>query len=183
MVQTLASSTDLLCPVSEFIKRVDQAAIGKLASNTTTPVSAAELLTDANVIAALRDASGIFESAASVGGRYSKEDIAVILAAANTNAQGMLFRIVADVAWAQLFERRPNKDIPTPASMERSLQWLDYLADGRRIFPFLESEEAGHIERIESSVDDIELRNGVVYQAQAYYGVRSDRNRGLLGRG
>lgn len=175
MAQTLASAAVPLCPVAEFLRRVDQAAVAKLASNTGTPVPLANLPTDPNVIAALRSASGTFEAAASVGGRYSKEDLAAILAATNTNAQALLYQIVTDLAWAALFERRPNKDLPTPASMERSLQWLDWLSDGRRIFPFLESEAAGVIQHVESSVDDVEQRNGAVYQARAYYGRRSDR--------
>ena len=177
MPQTLASSTALLCPVEEFLKRVDKTAVAKLASDTTTPVPAADLPTDPNVIAALRDASGVVESATSVGGRYSKADIAAILAKPTSNACGLLYRIVTDIAWAGLFERRPNKDMPTPPSMERSLAWLDMLADGKRIFPFLESEDAGVMQRVESTVDDVDQRNGAVYQARAFYGVRSDRVR------
>jgi len=178
MPQTLASSTALLCPVSEFLKRVDVSAVGKLASDMATPIAPAALATNANVLAALQDAGGLFESACSVGGRYSQQDIAVILAAPTTAACGMMWRIITDIAWAGLFERRPNKDVPTPPSLERSLQWLDMLADGRRIFPFLQSEHAGVMQVVESSVDDVETRNGAVYQARAFYGTRSDRDRG-----
>lgn len=178
MPQTLASSTGLL-PVAEFLKRVDPLAVGKLASDVAgVPVVAGALPTNPNVLAALLDASGLFESACSVGGRYSKEDIAVILAAPTTAACGMMWRILTDIAWAGLFERRPNKDIPTPPSLERSLAWLDMLADGRRIFPFLQSEDAGVMEVVHVTPDDIEQRNGAVYQARAFYGTRSDRDRG-----
>lgn len=179
MAQTLASSTSLLCPVAEFLKRVDQVAVAKLASNTSTPVVIGSLPADPNVIAALQDAGGVFESAVSVGGRYSQADIAAILAAPTTNACGMLYRIITDLAWASLFERRPNKDMPTPASMERSLAWLDMLADGRRIFPFLESEAAGVMKRVETTAEDIEQRDGAVYQARSFYGIRSDQSRRL----
>lgn len=177
MPQTLASSTDLLCPVAEFLKRVDKEVVGKLASDTTTPVSGGALLTDPNIKAALQDASGLFESAVARGGRYSQADIAVILAAPTSAAAGMMFRIVSDLAWIHLFERRPNKNVPTPASVERSLAWLDMLADGQRIFPFVETEEAGVMKRVESEVADVEAQNGAVYQARAYYGTRSNRAR------
>lgn len=175
MPQTLASSTVLLCSVAEFLKRVDTSAVGKLCSDTTTPVPLANLPTDPNLIAALQDASGEFETAASLGGRYSKEDIAVILAASTTMAYGKMCRMITDLAWVYLFERRPNKDMPTPPSMERSLAWLDMLADGKRIFPFLESEAAGVMERVEATVADVDARNGAVYQARDFYGQRSDR--------
>jgi hypothetical protein len=164
-----------LCPVLEFLKRVDRTSVAKLASDTPTPVPVANLPTDPNVLAALQDAGGLVESAVSVGGRYSLDDIAAILAAPTSAACGMLYRIVSDVAWAGLFERRPNKDVPTPASMERSLAWLDMLADGKRIFPFIESEKAGVIERVEASVEDVECRNGAVVQARPFYGQRSDQ--------
>jgi len=179
MAQTLASSTALLCPVAEFLKRVDRVAVAKLASDVPgVPVDQGSLASDPNVLAALQDASGLVESACSVGGRYSQADIAAILAAPTTAACGMLYRIVADIAWAGLFERRPNKDIPTPPSMERSLTWLDMLADGKRIFPFLQSEDAGVMQRVEATVDDVDQRNGAVYQARPFWGTRSDRDRG-----
>ena len=178
MAQTLASSTVLLCPVSEFLKRVDKTAVAKLASDTAgIPVDPQSLATNVNILAALQDGSGLFESACSVGGRYSQDDIAVITAAPTSAAAGMLYRIITDLAWAGLFERRPNKDMPTPASMERSLAWLDMLADGRRIFPFLQTEAAGVIERVEASVEDVERRNTAVDQARPFYGQRSDVTR------
>lgn len=177
MAQTLASSTDLLCPVAEFLKRADKTAVGKLASDAATPVAAGALATDPNVIAALRDAGGDFESAACRGGRYSKEDIAAILAT-DTNARAKLYRLVSDLAWCYLFERRPNKDAEEPPSMRRSLAWLDMLADGERIFPFLETEAAGVIQHVQAAADDVEARKGAVYQARDFYGQRSDRYRG-----
>jgi hypothetical protein len=181
MPQTLASSTALLCPVNEFLKRVDRAAVAKLASdNPGVPVDSGSLPTNLNVIAALRDAGGDFETAASLGGRYSQADIAVILAT-DTNARGKLYRIISDIAWCLLFERRPNKDMPEPPSLARSLAWLDMLADGRRIFPFLQSEAAGVMQVVETTVDQVEQRNGAVYQARAFYGTRSDRDRGVKG--
>lgn len=177
MQQTLASMTVLL-PVAEFLKRVDPLAIGKLASDVQgLPVTPANLLTDPNVAAALLDASGVFESAVARGGRYSMLDLQTILANPTTIACGTMWRIISDVSWALLFERRPNKDVPIPASMTRSLQWLDDLSDGKKIFAFIQSEDAGAISKHEASVEDVFERNGAVVQAEAFYGRRSDQTR------
>jgi hypothetical protein len=179
MAQTLASSTALLCPVDEFLKRVDRAAVAKLASDDAQgkPVILTALPTDPNVIAALRDAGGWFETAVSRGRRYELADIAVVLAS-DTNARGILYRIVADLGWFFLFQRRPNKDVPAPPSLEYSLKLMDELGDGKKVFPFLESEAAGVMQVVETNVDDVEARNGAVYQARAFYGRTSERDRG-----
>lgn len=174
MAQTLSSSTTLFCTVAEFLKRVDKTAVAKLASDTGTPVPEGNLGTDANVLAALRDASGEVESAAMQGGRYLAADFTTILAT-DCNARGKLYRVVSDIAWALLWERRPNKEMKPPPSLERSMLWLDMLSKGTKIFPFTETENAGVMERVEASVDDVDDRNGAVYQARSYYGVRSDR--------
>jgi len=178
MPQTLASSTALLCPVDEFLKRVDQAAVAKLASNTTAPIDLAALPTDPNLLAAIRDAGGMFESTVSRGGRYSLDDIATILAT-DTNARGTLYRIITDLAWFFLFQRRPNKDAAAPPSFEYSMELMQQLGDGdKKVFPFLETEAAGVLELIEATVDDVEQRNTASYQARDFYGRRSDRDRG-----
>lgn len=178
MPQTLASSTSLLCPVAEFLKRVDKSAVAKLCSDTAVPVPIGNLSTDPVLIAALRDGGGLFEMAVSRGGRYSLADIAVVLAATSTGACGMLFRIITDATWFYLYGRRPNKDVEAPPSFKMSMELLDDLADGKKVFPFLESEQAGTIEHLEVTVDQVEARNGAVYQARDFYGRRSDRDRG-----
>lgn len=172
---TLASSTSLLCPASEFLKRVDRKAVAKLASDETdgTPVADGNLETDENIIAALRDASGLVESAAMNAARYKKDDLELIVAT-ECNSQGILFRMVSDLAWTFLFERRPNTNIQPPASMNRSMEWLNLLSQGKRIFAFTETQDATTLERVESETSDILDRNGSVVQAMAYYGKRSD---------
>ena len=185
MAQTLASSLTPLLPVSEFLKRVDPLAVGKLASDDPNgiPVAVGALPSNANVLAAIQDAQGLFEVAVSSGGRYSQDDIAVIAAATTTGACGTMWRILTDLAWAMLFERRPHKDVPTPASMERSLKLMDDLNDGKMIFPFIQSECAGVTTKTEASVWDVYRRNGAVVQASPFYGQRSDEDPGPYGRG
>ena len=172
---TLVSSTSLLCPVSEFLKRVDRIAVAKLASDSATgvPVPDANLATDLNIEAALRDASGLVESAAMNAARYKKADLELIVAT-TCNSQGILFRMVSDLAWTFLYERRPNMNFTPPASLTRSMEWLQLLSEGKRIFAFTETQDATTLERVEASESDVFERNGVVVQARAYYGNRSD---------
>jgi hypothetical protein len=179
---TLDSSASLLCPVDEFLKRVDRGAIAKLASDDPNgiPVPDANLGTDGNIIAALKDASGLVESAAMNAARYKRVDLELIVAT-DCNSQGILFRIVSDLAWTFLFERRPNVNIAPPASLGRSMEWLEMLAQGKRIFAFTETQNATTLERTESDTADILARNGVVTQASAYFGRRADVSQGWSG--
>lgn len=173
---TLASSTVLFCPVAEFLKRVDMGVVAKLAADPPAVVVAfGALAADVNVLAALRDASGDIEAAAFMGNRYHKEDFELLLTGPETNARGKLYRICSDLAWVYLFERRPNKDVEAPPSLQRSMAWMDLLVSGKRIFAFVETADAGVTERVEASVEDVIERNGSVYQARALFGTTSDR--------
>lgn len=181
MPQTVASNAASLCPVGEFLKRVDARTVGQLASDTTTVVAPGSLATNDNVLAALYDASGIVESAALRGGKYTAADLAALRDEENSNVPVMganlLYRIVSDVAWVFLWERRPNKSAnqDPPPSYERSLAWLDELANGTKIFPMQEAMDAGRTETQVETRADVEDRNGMVYQASRYFGVRGSR--------
>jgi hypothetical protein len=174
MAQTLTSSTTTLCPVSEFLKRVDRAAVALLASDMPG-FPADNLETDGNVLAALLTATGMLESAVMMGGKYSAEDLA-LLKATTCGAQGLMFGIISDLAWVVLFKRRPNMNAQPPASLKQSMEWLDMLAGGKRIFAFQQATDATIMERVDSEASDIEARNGVVFQAEAYFGRRADRS-------
>ncbi len=174
MAKTLISGTALLCPVSEFIARVDYTAVSMLASDDESPVSPA---TSPRVLAALRDASGDVEAAALLGERYDADDLALILAT-DTNARGKIYRIVSDLAWVYLWEGRPNKDSAEPPSLRRTLFYLDQLAAGTRIFGFHETVEAGRMESFVETAKDVEDRRGVVFAADRLFGVRANREFG-----
>lgn len=175
MAKTLASSSTLLCPASEFLKRVDRNSVGQLASDTGVPIPDAQLEAHANVVAVLRDASGDVEAAALVGEKYTSADLALI-AATDCNARGKLYRIVSDLAWVYLYERRPNKNEPEPPSLRRSLLWLDQLSQGRAVFALAETLDAGHLTHETTTAAEIEERRGAVVQAARYFGRRADRN-------
>lgn len=177
MPQTLASSVTPLCPVAEFLKRVDNLAVAKLASDVGgTAVPEADLPTDPNVKAVLLDASGVFESAVMMGQKYMAADLQLLLTTPCA-AQGMMFRIISDIAWTFLFERRPNVTVTPPASVQRSLQWLELLSQGKRIFAFIEVQNATVMKMADVTTDDVMERQGVVAQGKDYFGVRSDERR------
>lgn len=172
---TLISSATSLCPVAEFLKRVDRLAVAKLASDDTTgkPVPDSSLATDPNVAAALLDATGMFETAVMMGGKYAPADLALLFSTP-CGSQGLMFRIISDIAWIGLFKRRPNMNVEVPPTVKESLQWLDMLAMGKRIFGFQETQDATVMEKSDATSSDVWQRNSSVDQSVAYWGRRSD---------
>ncbi len=176
MALTIISSTTTLCPVAEFLKRVDNTAVATLASDVAgVPVAQLALPTDPNVLAALMTATGTFESAVMMGAKYSHDDLQALLTT-TCGSQAMMFDIIADLAWMGLYKRRPNMNVAPPASARQSMEWLDLLAQGKRIFAFQETQDATVMEKSDATIADIDARNGVVTQAQDYFGRRADRS-------
>lgn len=169
----LNSSTTLYLPVAEFLLRVDQGSVAQLATNNASnPVYV--LSTDLNVLAAIKDACGVFESATLRGEMYELTDLHT-LASTDCMARSLMYRIVADIAWALLWERRPNKNSPPPPSLQRSMAFLDELEQGKKIFGFTETEDAGHQKMDIETPEEVRLRNGAVVQSSRYWGTRADR--------
>ena len=75
MPMTPASSPNAYCPVTEFLKRVDLRTVAQKASDTGVDIPQSLLPVNANVLAALLTASGMFESAVLCGKRYQLADL------------------------------------------------------------------------------------------------------------
>lgn len=90
----------------DFLKRYDARIFGDIVRDDGEQATAAELLSDANLQAALDDASGDIEGACLVGERYTPTQ----LAALTGNSQSLLIRICCDIAVAFLLRRRPSSD-------------------------------------------------------------------------
>ena len=122
-------------------------------------------------------ATGVFESAVMMGAKYSNLDLQLLLIT-TCGSQAMMFDIISDLAWMGLFKRRPNMSAIPPASVKQSMEWLEMLAQGKRIFAFQQTQDATYMEGSDASVYDIDARNSVVDQAEALYGRRADRSQG-----
>lgn len=126
---------------AQFKERVDVRSLGDLAADDGTQVSSAGLLTDANIQAALDDASGDIESALRNAGRYTVADMAAL--ANYTNKK--LVRICVDLAVGYLVDRRlygkTNETITR--IMDRGRKDLTDLADGKLVLEIEGAIDAG----------------------------------------
>ncbi len=177
MTKTINSSSTRYLPVAEFLKRIDPTTVAQLCSDDpANPIDIGSLGINANLAAAIIDAEGEVESAALMGERYSALDLQALAAARPiTAATGKLWRLISDIAWVLLWERRPNKQLPAPPSLERTQAWIEQLALGKRIFGFAEVEAAGLPDFNADTAQDVEARNGATYQAGRFFGRRANR--------
>jgi len=173
-----STGTSYLSP-ADFLTRTDARTVGQLCSDTEgTVVTPTALLADPNLKACLMDACGDLESAAMVGGKYTMEDLGA-LAGNLTASTAKMNRIIRDITLVYLLERRPNTGVTIPESVERSMMrsqaWLEQLAQGVRIFGFLETQAAGVLDENILTSSEITDRNLIVVEAERYFGIRADR--------
>ncbi len=187
MPKTVESSTQLYLPVSEFLKRVDPNIVANLCSdNISSPVPISALPTDPNLIAAIVDACGLFESAVLLGERYIPDDILnMIFISVNgvftTNllsplpvGAGLIFRLLSNLTWINLWSRRPNKGAPLPPDIEWTKEFLEQLSCGVRIIGFVETERAGHPHFHNMSPREVRREELTTWIAERYFGFRSN---------
>ncbi len=178
MTQTVATSSTTYITAAEVLKRLDWRVLADLCSDNESRIggtSSSALLTNANFLALLRDASGELESACKVGERYSVADLALLIADSGMGA-GKIYRLLCRLIMGYAFERRPDKENKQAAVYEAALKELDQLRDGERIFSFAESATAGRMNHEVETESDIVNRHGVVYQARRLFGRRSTSN-------
>jgi hypothetical protein len=175
------SSPVTYCPVAEFLKRVDLRTVGDWASDTGARIPAVSLPTNANVLAALLDASGMVESAVIKSERYQPSDILRLIGldpAGNplvgftpTAGTAYVYHLVTRIAEGLLWRRRPDIS-PFPPTFDWAMEELEALKLGGKILPFVETQEAGvpghHVE-LET---DVLARNLVITQARRFFGAR-----------
>lgn len=174
MAQTpLTNSGSYLTPAA-FLARCDARTVGDLCSDNGTRITAAQLLTDANLAAALLDASGEVEAAAMKGARYAPVDLLAISTTTGA-AQGKLFRMIARLTLAYLYERRPDHKEKPPATILAIEKQLEELRDGIMVFGTVETSGAQTLEAVVETSQDVENRNLTVVQASRYFGVRGSQ--------
>lgn len=123
---------------ADFKLLYDVRPLGMLANDTNAAVDASGLSTDAVIAMMLARASGEVESACMVGSRYNPED----LQALTGNGRALLVGLVCDLAYGFLRQRRGIAE-PHGEAFEIAKKTLDELSEGKKIFPFSESEQAG----------------------------------------
>lgn len=168
-MSTAFSNATSYLSTAEFLKRCDVRTVAQLCSDDGTEIDHTALLTNANLLAALLDASGAVESACLRGARYSPTDLAGLTGA----AQGYLFRLIGRLTTCYIWERRPDLSSEPPAYYKATLDALSNLEKGVAIFGIQEVADAGILttERILPPI--VEQRNEVSLQAQRLFGRRA----------
>jgi hypothetical protein len=128
----------------------------------------------AALVGVLLAASGELESACLVGNRYQPADLAA-LAALTTSAAGRVQKVVADLAFWTLQQRRqPASADPKncPGALQ-ALEELDRLRNGERIFGFAEAGAAGNPDTVDP--DSSKQSNPLVDNSSRLFGTHADR--------
>lgn len=171
MAKTPIGNTTTYLPVTEFLKRCDQRSVGDLVSdNENIRVQPAALQTDPNLAAALVDASGAFESAVFISQRYQLADF---LALPNGSpAQGLMYQILTQITLKYLYKRRPA--MTDPAVLSEADHWLVMLSEGKVIFGFEETADAGLLKSEHDTTHDVERRDGISVITRPFMGRRAN---------
>ncbi len=191
--KTVNSSAVTYLPAGEFVKRADLRTVGDLVSDNGVRVAAGALPSDPNLAAALLDASGVFESHLLAGGRYQPVDVQNLVglttvpptvppAAVPNAGQGLVYRLLHDLTMHYLWERRPDLG-PVPEKFKWTMEFLDRLAKGERILPFLETQAAGVLHADLETPAVVEDRYLTTLQAEGLFGRRNNRAGGFSGPG
>jgi hypothetical protein len=174
MTLTVNSSATPYLTVAEFLKRCDVRTVGDLCSDTGARITAAALATDPNLAAAVFDASGIFEAAATMGQRYQPVDLQALIASPCAG-QALIYRLLSDYTTVLLWERRPDLG-KTPERLLWTEEFLQKLSAGDRVLPFLETQKAGLLAADQESPIDVINRNLTTNEAYRLYGPRNNKS-------
>lgn len=151
---------------AQLIARKDVRTIGDLASDDGSRVLLTDLLTHANVTAALDSASGAVEAAIMAGNRYTPAD----LAALTGNSAAYLVQITCDVAMAGLHSRRPTLHAEQhEAALKVAGTHLEMLRKGTHVFQVAEVLAAGVPSVAVVSVAEVQSQNLIRDVTLNYY--------------
>jgi phage gp36-like protein len=157
---------------ADLIKRFDTNVIGDLASDTGTPIASAAFSADANITAALADATGEINSAVMVSDLYTSTELTDL----SDQDEEYLKRICCDLAMGYLFGRRPEKygeaiDRITKYAREQ----LELIRTGKRLFNVTARKTAGQPEIDGPSAVDYQNMNLIPDRTRNFYPARGTR--------
>lgn len=174
MAKTVTSGSVSYASVADLLIRYDERRIRDLVGDDGRREPTSSLATSTVLLELLAESSGEVESACLVAEKYTAAD----LVALTGNGESLLKRLVCDIAFQFLIDRRgKDGENEKPWRYERALEKLQQLRDGARIFGFQETQNAGHpVEgyRTEAQIQDQALST---YQAQRFFGRRAERAR------
>lgn len=173
--KTSASGSEPYASPADYLARVDVGLTGDLVRDDGTRASPAQLLTDPNLAAALADASGMVEAEALASGRYTAADLQALAG----NSEALLKRIVCGLAVQCLRWRRGIAESSEYPLYAEALKWLEALHEGRAIFAFSETINAGLpvTERMQP-FDYLYNLPTLVTNNSRYWGLRANRRGG-----
>jgi phage gp36-like protein len=154
---------------AQLLARFDARTLGQLVRDDGVQASAAELLTDDNLQAALDDASGEIDAVLFQGGRYTPDQ----LAALTGNAQAYLIRMTCLIALRHLFDRRPSlESTARDEATEQARKMLDRLRKGENVFnltPDDPTDDANTPEFVQDTPSSVRPLNTVVDACRGRY--------------
>lgn len=173
---TAASGAASYCSVAVCLEFYDYRTVADLVSDDGARHTLASLTADVNLNAVLQAASGRVESACFRGNKYLINPTAVPpindLLTLTGNSQFLLQKLVADLAFGFLFERRPQIDSEPPMSYQLAMKTLDDLESGKLVFGLVENMAAGHSSHYTEGTLDQMGRNTATRRAHRYFGRR-----------
>jgi hypothetical protein len=158
-------------PVTEYLKRADKRTVADLCSDVGVRKDPSTLPNDPNLLAALLDASGYFESQMLKGNRYQPTDIQAL--PANSAGQAFVYRVLKDLTDVFLYQRRPDL-APQDDRLKWVMELMKGLADGENILPFIESQAAGQGSYPVNTAQDFQNQQLSSRRAFRYYGRRNN---------
>lgn len=89
------------------------------------------------------------------------------------NGQSLLYQVVSDLAFWYLAQRRPERRVRLPETLEDSQKVLQMLADGEMIFGFNETAQAGLLNYDEMMASDFNGKGWILNQSRRFFGRRT----------
>lgn len=166
------SGTSAYVTPAEFLLRKDSRPAQELTVDTGG--ISADLSTDPVLLAILKECSGLLESAAVAGSRYTVDDINTLITT-QSNAGEMVKGLICDLAAHRLCERRWASSQETLAGYTLALDFLKRLRDGETVLPLdtvVRSSNVVSQNLSQSQLDDLNLmsRNTRFFGLNASFG-------------
>lgn len=177
---TPIGSEDAYATPDDVIACCDVRTLGDFLSDTGKRLTPDEVRNSDILLRFLAQASGEFETAVMVSGRYELAE----LEALTGNALELIAGMVAAHALGRVFERRPDRKAPgmAIAQVKRAADWYEALRHGERILPLQEHADAGRHDHQVETHREVEARRLNTYIARRLFGRRSNRIDGPPGR-